>query len=129
MPKDGHVGIPTPPTSEKRPISTAVVKTKASKGELAFMAQLGDRSDWEREYAFAAPERKWRFDFANRRLKVAVEIEGGTWTVGNAHGRGKHFESDCEKYNTATAMGWRIYRGTTAQAESGWLYNWVKPWL
>jgi very-short-patch-repair endonuclease len=58
------------------------------------------------------PTRKWRFDFADREKRVAVELEGGVWT-GGAHTRGEHYESDCEKYNAAAALGWRVFRLTT----------------
>lgn len=70
-----------------------------------------------REYRFAPP-RMWRFDFAYPERKVAVEIEGGVWS-GGAHTRGKHFESDCEKYNTAVVMGWRVFRFTGGMVERG----------
>lgn len=65
-----------------------------------------------REYKFH-PDRKWRFDFAWPDAMLAVELEGGIWT-GGAHTRGKHFVSDCEKYNAATKMGWKILRYTTS---------------
>lgn len=63
-----------------------------------------------REYQFYKP-RRWRFDFAWPDKWVAVEVEGGTW-INGAHNRGAHFESDCEKYNTATAYGWKVFRFT-----------------
>ena len=65
----------------------------------------------EKEYVFH-PTRKWRFDFADPDYKIAIECEGGTWVKG-AHTRGKHFESDCEKYNEAARLGWRVFRFTT----------------
>ena len=64
------------------------------------------------------PTRKWRFDFAYPEKKIAIEIEGGVWT-GGAHTRGKHFESDCEKYNAATLLGWRALRFTGGMVERG----------
>jgi len=57
-------------------------------------------------------KRQWRFDFADINEKVAIELEGGIWTHG-AHTRGKHYNSDCEKYNRATLMGWKVFRLTT----------------
>ena len=57
----------------------------------------------EREARFH-PVRRWKFDFAWRAQKVAFECEGGTW-VGGAHNRGKHYESDCEKYSEAAILG------------------------
>lgn len=57
-----------------------------------------------REYRFH-PVRRWRFDFAWPAEKLAVEIEG----------RGRHqtfvgFRNDCEKYNAALQLGWRVLR-------------------
>jgi very-short-patch-repair endonuclease len=68
---------------------------------------------WETEFKFH-PTRKWRFDFANPTLKIAIEQEGGIWT-GGRHTRGIGFLKDIEKYNTATSMGWRILRFSTQQ--------------
>ena len=62
----------------------------------------------EREYRFHAV-RKWRFDFAWPTRKVAVEIEGGSWSHGR-HTRGSGFAQDCEKYNAAVLDGWRVLR-------------------
>ncbi len=55
------------------------------------------------------PTRKWRFDYAIPRLKIAIEVEGGVWT-GGRHVSPKGFLNDMEKYNTATIMGWRVLR-------------------
>lgn len=51
------------------------------------------------------PGRQWRFDIAVPIAKVAIEVEG----------RGRHqtvvgYRNDCEKYNTATRYGWRVFR-------------------
>jgi very-short-patch-repair endonuclease len=71
-----------------------------------------------REYRFAAPERDWRFDFAWPAYRIAVEVEGGTWSDG-AHTRGKGYEEDLEKYNDAVQRGWRVLRFTTAMVMDG----------
>lgn len=71
----------------------------------------------EREYRFHS-SRKWRLDYAWPAEKVAVEVEGGVWT-GGRHTRGAGFLKDCEKYNQAAAMGWRVFRFTPRQVESG----------
>lgn len=62
----------------------------------------------ETEYRFH-PDRKWRFDFAWPDARLALESEGGVF-VGGGHGRGAKFIKDCEKYNEATLMGWRVLR-------------------
>ena len=67
----------------------------------------------EREFMFAKSiGRRWLFDRAWPEVKIAVELEGGVYTEGR-HTRGKGFEGDCEKYNTAQAMGWVVLRFTS----------------
>jgi hypothetical protein len=73
-----------------------------------------------REYQFC--ERKWRFDFAWPQEKLAVEIEGGTWSNGR-HSRGSGYESDLLKYNRATALGWRVFRYTPTMVNVGIAIN------
>jgi hypothetical protein len=63
-----------------------------------------------KEHRFYNP-RKWRFDYALPRYKIAVEVEGGVWT-GGRHIRPQGFLGDIEKYNTATLLGWRVFRTT-----------------
>lgn len=63
-----------------------------------------------KEYKFH-PTRKWRFDYAFPEHKIAIEVEGGVWTSGR-HTRPQGFLGDMEKYNTATLMGWRVFRTT-----------------
>ena len=56
--------------------------------------------------------RRWRFDWGNRELMLAVEVEGIT-NFGGAIGRHQSadgIEGDMEKYNTAAAMGWVVLR-------------------
>ena len=63
-----------------------------------------------KEYRFH-PQRRWRFDYALPEHKIALEVEGGVWT-GGRHTRPQGFLGDIEKYNTATLMGWRVFRTT-----------------
>ena len=91
----------------------------------------------EEEYTFH-PTRKWRFDFAYPDIKLAIEIEGSVFgrnvycntckkvvtrrlkdgrvvTVreGGRHTSGAGYEKDCEKYNNAAILGWRVLRFST----------------
>ena len=65
------------------------------------------------EYKFY-PDRRWRFDYAFPKQKIAIEQEGGAWS-GGRHTRGKGFINDMEKYNKAVILGWRILRYTPEQ--------------
>ena len=91
-----------------------------------------------REFRFH-PKRMWRFDFAWEAHRMAVEIEGGVmsypvtcdscrepvhrinkrtrrkervYAAMGAHTRAAGFQNDCDKYNAATALGWRVLRFT-----------------
>ncbi len=59
----------------------------------------------------AAKLQDWKFDFAWIDNKVAVEMEGGTWS-GGAHVRGTGYDKDCKKYNAAQMLGWLVLRFT-----------------
>lgn len=68
------------------------------------------RVECVKEYRFYKP-RKWRFDYALPAYKIAVEVEGGVWT-GGRHVNPRGFLNDMTKYNTATLLGWRVFRTT-----------------
>lgn len=70
-----------------------------------------------REFRFALP-RLFRADFAWPGQMILAEIEGGVWT-GGRHTRGSGFTADCEKYNIAAALGYRVFRFTGDQVKSG----------
>ena len=55
--------------------------------------------------------RDFRFDFVWIELKVALEIDGGIWTVGG-HTSGAGKSRDCEKDWLACLEGWQVIRWT-----------------
>lgn len=55
--------------------------------------------------------RRWRFDLAWPDKRIALEIEGGIYSKGR-HIRPDGYLKDLEKYNRATALGWRVFRTT-----------------
>jgi very-short-patch-repair endonuclease len=57
-----------------------------------------------REHQFH-PTRRWRFDFCWPSQRVALEVEG--W---GRHQTFVGYQADCEKYNAALQMGWRVLR-------------------
>ena len=77
-----------------------------------------------REYRFH-DERKWRFDFAWPDQRVALEVEGGTYTAGR-HTRGSGFAADCDKHCEAQVAGWLVLRVTRAHIDDGRMLAWVK---
>lgn len=63
------------------------------------------------------PVRMWRLDMAWPEYMVGVELDGGTYSQGR-HTRGKGYEGDCWKLNTAAILGWTVLRFTSSMLES-----------
>lgn len=76
------------------------------------------------EYRFHA-KRRWTFDFAFPEKKIAMEVEGGTFSRGR-HVRGVGYANDCIKYNAATVLGWQVYRFTSDMLKKD-PYGHLKP--
>jgi hypothetical protein len=77
------------------------------------------------EFRFHA-KRKWRFDFAWPAPDlVALEVEGGIFS-GGRHTRGAGFAKDMEKYNEATAMGWRLLRVTPSELMTAYTFDLIR---
>jgi hypothetical protein len=74
--------------------------------------------DPTKEFQFArkAIQRQWRIDLSWPDLKIACEIEGGTYLPGGgAHqraGKGGRYLSDMQKYNRLALWGWLLIRVT-----------------
>lgn len=99
-----------------------------SPGEEAFSLHCRvEHLNPEREFYFAKP-RQWRFDFAFPAIKLAIEIEGGTWS-GGRHSRGSGMETDMEKYNTAAMLGWHVLRYSTGMVKAGTAINEVVAYI
>lgn len=86
--------------------------------QLAAQIRLAGLPPPVRELPFAAPRRRFRFDFCWPAEKLAIEVDGGTW-AGGRHVRGEGVESDCEKSCEAAALGWRLARVTGRMVRSG----------
>lgn len=81
-----------------------------------------------KEYAFAAPARKWRFDHAWIDAKVALEIQGGLFR-GGRHVRGAALLKEHEKLNAAAIAGWRLLYCSPKELETGEIFNTIKAAL
>jgi very-short-patch-repair endonuclease len=64
------------------------------------------------EYRFH-DTRRWRFDYCIPERKIAIEYEG-LFSQKSRHTTITGFSRDCEKYNAATLLGWRVLRYTAA---------------
>lgn len=113
--------------SKKKPREVDILMLE-DLGEL----QLGQVST---EYRFE-PSRRWKFDFAITEVKLAVEIEGGIspfarfhpeWKT-MRHQTGKGAADDCEKYATAVASGWTLFRFTTGMVKNGSASMFLRKW-
>lgn len=101
----------------------------ALEDELAVQLRAAEL-EFEREHAFCAG-RKWRADFVVRAKvhwalvdeldramnQVLVDVQG----IGpqGRHGSWDHIESDCEKFSTAAALGYRALPVTGKMVRSG----------
>lgn len=82
-----------------------------------------------REYKFCSA-RKWRADFCCQgKVKVLVEVEGGTFMAKSRHTTGKGFAQDCLKYAEAMMLGYIVLRCTPQQIDDGLVIVWLKKLL
>jgi len=75
----------------------------------------------ETEFKFH-PVRRWRFDYAIPEIKLAVEYQGHAGFVGkfgaSGHSSIKGITNDCEKFNQAVGLGWRVLAFTALHFRS-----------
>jgi len=76
------------------------------------------------EYRFCH-ERRFRFDLAIPALKIAIEVNGGSFKKGNSgHSSGKGIIRDAKKANLAVMHGWKLFTYTTADTTGDlWEYK------
>lgn len=90
--------------------------------ELLFLGSLKehDLPTPIREYPFARP-RQYSADFAYPEQRIIIEVEGV-----QSHTSFYRFQADCEKYNIAGLLGWRVFRFTGQMLKQG--TRGVFPW-
>lgn len=116
--KAGAKAKTEPKAKAKAGAKPAGNKAAGSKGEIALAGQLDLRGiSYERELMLI-PKRRFRFDFLLAQFALVVEVEGGTWS-GGRHTSGVGFRSDCQKYNMALELGYRVLRYTTDMVTKG----------
>jgi very-short-patch-repair endonuclease len=77
----------------------------------SFLVEL--KIPYEKEFKFHNI-RKWRADYAIPSKMLLIEIEGAVFQKGR-HTRGEGYSKDCEKYNAAQILGYKVLRYTTGQ--------------
>lgn len=100
-------------SNHKKPKARKTGNSQKLRDVFTVLCQSDLRVECVKEFKFH-PSRRWRFDYAIPEHKIAVEVEGGVWTNGR-HTRPQGFLGDIEKYNTATLMGWRVFRTTPTE--------------
>ena len=78
----------------------------------------------KREARILAP-RRFRFDFAWHKYKVALEVHGGQYTRGR-HQTATGFAKDRVKMNLAQLAGWIVIEACTEHVKSGEFVEWVE---
>ena len=101
----------------------------ASELEDIFAAQLDavGLDGYVREYQ-AIPGRRFRFDFCWVKERLAVEIQGGTYSRG-AHARPLGIKRDYEKGNLAIKYGWRVLQFDADMVKSGQALDFTEKML
>lgn len=104
-----------PSTDARRELDRAMRETLSR----LFLAhwRRNELPELTREYRFH-PTRKWRFDFALPEQKMAIEVDGGT-RQGGRHNRAEGYAKDAEKLNSATALGWTVFRFSDVMLKEG----------
>jgi very-short-patch-repair endonuclease len=107
---------------------TATKRAGKSEANLVLETHLAELGLlWNPEYKFSKT-RDWRADYAIVGTWVLLEIEGGIFSNGR-HTRGSGYERDLEKYNTVSALGYKLFRFSTAQVLTGKAKEFLKTWL
>lgn len=115
-------------SSSSRPRRTAGARAESHLEKQAALLMMGHHlPKFEREFRFHET-RRWRFDFAWPERYVALEVEGGIWNRGR-HTSPKGFIADCEKYNSALVLGWKVLRVTLPDIKEGRMIDWLKAIL
>lgn len=79
--------------------------------------------DYVTEYCFAKKiGRHWRSDFYVPCANLLIEYEGGVFTHHRGRKRSRHltpsgYSNDCQKYNWASLLGYRVLRYTKRDLE------------
>lgn len=100
------------PVNKPKKIEKISVEKNAIDLVLMVMNKEGIITEFVKELKFD-DNRRFRFDWAIIDLKIAIEYEG-IYSKKSRHTTQEGYNRDTEKYNLATAKGWRVLRYTAA---------------
>ena len=86
------------------------IEKESIKKLLWVLHREGKIPEYVEEFEFH-PSRKFRFDWAIPTLKIAIEYEG-VFSKKSRHTTVSGYTEDCNKYNEAVKLGWRVLRYT-----------------
>jgi very-short-patch-repair endonuclease len=85
---------------------------------------------WKKKYPLATldrekqliPDRRFRFDFVHNPSRVAIEIQGGTYSrLPKFHGTGRGLDRDYEKNNLAQYHGYLVFQLSCKMITETWI--------
>jgi very-short-patch-repair endonuclease len=119
--------VPDPSQYQKEQLKI-YLDGSVSKAEILFGLHLRElKLKFETQFQFCK-DRRWKADFYLPEQHLLIEVHGSVWQQGR-HTRGEGFESDREKMNTATMMGYRTLEFSTGQVEKGIAKEFLAEWL
>lgn len=99
---------PPAPSAIAQRVRKGIKSSKQDAVEFLNICERAQLPKPELEFVFH-PTRKWRFDYAWPKYKLALEVDGGVF-IGGAHNSGRGFLEDHEKLNSAAVIGWRVLK-------------------
>lgn len=72
--------------------------------------------------------KNWRFDFHIVKLRLLIEIEGGSWSGGRS-GKLANKAWSVDRYDKTEELGYKIERFHPDQILSGYVINWIQEQL
>lgn len=95
-----------------------IVSNSPLEDELALQIRAFELLPPTREFKYAIPGRRFKFDFAWEEERLLVEVQGATYVRGG-HSTGTGIARDMEKLNLATLAGWRVLQFDSKMIKTG----------
>lgn len=121
--------------TKKKPVKTKPRSRPLPKATQKYL-EADETLFWELEELLIGYERKfqpihtknWRFDFHIVKLRLLIEIEGGSWSGGRG-GKLANKAWSVDRYDQTEELGYKIERFHPDQINSGYVVNWIQSQL